>query len=107
MKRSEVWWVNFDPTIGGEIKKKRPAVIIGNDASNKFLDRVQVIPLTSKTERIYPSEAVVIFQGEERKAMADQLATVSKERLFRRSDTLSQEDMHKIEEAIKIQLDIL
>jgi mRNA interferase MazF len=106
MKRREVWWVNFDPSIGGEIKKKRPAVIISNDASNKFLNRVQVVPLTSKTERIYPSEAVVVFQGEERKAMADQLATVSKERLFRRADTLSQEDMRKIEEAVKVQLDI-
>ena len=106
MKRREVWWVNFDPSIGGEIKKKRPAVIISNDASNKFLNRVQVVPLTSKTERIYPSEAVVVFQGEERKAMADQLATVSKERLFRRADILSQEDMRKIEGAIKIHLDI-
>ena len=74
--------------------------------SNKFLNRVQVVPLTSKTERIYPSEAVVVFQGEERKAMADQLATVSKARLFRRAGILSQEDMRKIEEAIKIQLDI-
>ena len=106
MKRREVWWVNFDPSIGGEIKKKRPAIIISNDASNKFLNRVQVVPLTSKTERIYPSEAVVVFQGEERKAMADQLATVSKARLFRRADILSQEDMRKIEGAIKIQLDI-
>ncbi len=106
MKRNEVWWVNFDPSIGGEIKKKRPAVIVSNDASNKFLNRVQVVPLTSKTEKIYPSEAVVVFQGEERKAMADQLATVSKERLFRRAAILSQEDMRKIEEAIKIQLDI-
>jgi mRNA interferase MazF len=106
MKRREVWWVNFDPSIGGEIKKKWPAVIISNDASNKFLNRVQVVPLTSKTERIYPSEAVVAFQGKERKAMADQLATVSKERLFRRADTLSQEDMRKIEEAVKVQLDI-
>ncbi len=106
MKRSEVWWVNFDPSIGGEIKKKRPAVIVSNDASNKFLNRVQVAPLTGKTGRVYPSEALVVFNGKESKAMADQLATVSKLRLVQRAGFLSQEDMSKIEEAIKVQLNI-
>ena len=106
MKRREVWWVNFDPGLGGEIQKKHPVVIISNDASNKYLNRVQVVPLTSKTERLYPSEALVIFKGKESKAMADQLATVSKARLFRCADILSQEDMRKIEVAVKTQLDI-
>ena len=106
MKRGEVWWVNFDPSVGGEIKKKRPAVIISNNASNKFLNRVQVVPLTSKTDRLYPSEALVVFEGKESKAMADQLATVSKLRLFKRAGVLSAKDMQRIEEAVKVQLDI-
>lgn len=106
MRRCEVWWVNFDPSVGGEVKKRRPAVIISNNASNRFLNRVQVVPLTSKTDRLYPSEAVVVFDGKESKAMVDQLATVSKVRLSLCAGTLSLKDMCKIEEVIKIQLDM-
>jgi mRNA interferase MazF len=62
--------------------------------------------LTVPTDRLYPSEALVVFDGKDSKAMADQLTTVSKVRLFQRAGILSVEDMGKVEEAVKIQLDI-
>jgi mRNA interferase MazF len=104
MLRGEVWWVNFDPSLGGEISKTRPAAIVSNDASNRNLNRVQVVPITSNVSRIYPCEAAIDLNGEPRKAMADQIATVSKQRLGSKAGTLSRRDMQAIERAIRVQL---
>ncbi len=104
MKRGEVWWVDFEPAIGSEIRKQRPAVIVSNDSANAHLDRVQVVPLTTATGKVYSSEAVVYFRGKRQKAVADQIITADKSRFDNRIGRLSAEDMEAIEKAMIIQL---
>lgn len=107
VKRGEIWWVNFDPSIGGETQKKRPAIIVSNDAANGHLNRVQVVPLTSNTERIFPSEALVHVGKKKSKAMADQLTTVSKLRLLSKVAKAKDDELAQVEKAIMTQLGLL
>ena len=104
MQRGEVWWVNFDPSMGGEIQKIRPAVIVSNNAFNDIMNRVQVVPLTSNIERCYPCEAYVVVDGCKSKAMADQLVTVSKLRFKTKMGQISPQHLEDVENAVKIQL---
>lgn len=104
MKRGEVWWINCDPAIGGEIRKQRPVVVVSNDAANKYLNRIQVVPLTSQAAKVYPSEALVTFAGKRGKAMADQLTTVSKLRLVNCGGKLDEAEMRRVEQAIRVQI---
>ncbi len=104
MRRGEVWWVEFDPSVGTETRKTRPAVIVSNDAANRNLTRVVVVPMTSNTGSLYPGEAVVSVDGQSSKAMADQIMAADKARLKSQLGTVSKADMQAVEDAIRVHL---
>ena len=104
MNRGEVWWVEFDPSVGSEIKKTRPAVIVSNNSANKNLSRVVVIPLTSNTDKQYPGEALILVNNVKSKAMADQIMTADKARLKNKCGELSKADILAVENVILLHL---
>ena len=101
MTRGSIWWVEFDPAVGSEIHKTRPAVIVSNNTANRFLSRVVVIPLTSNISKVYPGEALVTVNGCASKAMTDQIMSADKSRLQNKTGHLSPEDMTALEAAMK------
>ena len=102
--RGEVWLVEFGPSRGGEIQKTRPAVVLSHDTANALLNRVQVVPASSQTQRLYASETQITLNGAARKAMADQITTVAKERLRRRLGKLAQDDVEAVARVVRLQL---
>lgn len=104
MRRGEIWWVAAGPTTGGEVRERRPALIVSNDAANKHLNRVQVVPLTSNVERLYPSEAWVTLRRKKNKAMADQVMTVAKRRIINKAGQAKPAEMRQVERALRVQL---
>lgn len=110
IERGKIYLANLDPTIGGEIKKTRPVLVISNDINNKHNMTVTVIPITSNTERIFPFE-VFLKKGtgnlpKDSKLKADQIRTIDKSRLIKEIGKLIISKITEIEEAIKIHLDL-
>jgi len=83
IRRAEIWMVSLDPTIGREIKKMRPCMIISPDEANKYLDTVMIAPLTS-TVRHYPSRVNCTFNNKKGQIIIDQIRAVDKIRLVKK-----------------------
>lgn len=104
MKRGEVWCAGFDPAVGSEGRKTRPAVVVSNNAGNRHLARVVVVLLTGNTARHYPGEALITIAGKPGKAMADQIMAADKARLKSQLGELSKADMGRVEDAMLVHL---
>lgn len=107
-KRGQIWLVSLDPAIGHEIKKTRPALVISNDVNNKLADTITVIPITSKTEKIYPFEVLLSKEEanlfKDSKVKCNQIRTIDKRRLIKFLSSASEKKLKEIEKAILIHL---
>lgn len=103
-KRGDVYWVNLDPTVGTEVKKNRPAVIVSNDKANRILDHLQVVPLTSNISKLYPGECYLTVKRDKARVMCDQIRTVSKKRLSKKITEVTSAEMAIVDLTLKRQL---
>ncbi len=110
IKKGEIYLAELSPTIGSEISKKRPVLIVSNDINNKHADTVSIVPITSTTSKIYPFE-VFLPKGEgnlinDSKAKCNQIRTIDKLRIQKKFGNISNEKLKEAEKAILIHLDI-
>ena len=105
-RRGDVFWVNLDPTIGTEVKKTRPAVILSNDAQNRAGQRVLAAPVTSSVRRVYSFEAQITLGDKESKAMLDQVRCLDQSRLSGFIKTVTREEMKALERALRVAFDL-
>jgi mRNA interferase MazF len=108
-RRGELYWVGLDPTIGSEIAKTRPCLVVSNDVGNQYAERVIVAPLTTGgVERVYPFEVLVpagtAGLTQTSKVLLDQLRTVDKRRLGRRLGALDDTLMRAVNRATRLSL---
>jgi len=98
VKRFEVYLVNLDPTVGHEIRKSRPCLVISPDEMNRYISTVIVAPMTTKG-RDYPTRVPCTFQGKKGQVVMDQIRTVDKSRLMKRLgkiDSQTQADVFSV-----------
>jgi mRNA interferase MazF len=113
IKRGEIYLVSFDPTLGHEIKKTRPALIIQNDVGNRYSPLTIVAAITSKVSRVpYPVEVVIEASGASgldiRSAIRlDQIRTVDRQRLIKRLGVIEPGTMAKVNQAIQVSLGLI
>lgn len=113
MKRGEIYFADLDPTVGAETQKKRPVLIVSNNANNNVAATVTIVPITSILKKIYPFEVLLESSktglSKDSKAQCHQIRTISKLRLSSSSPVgiVSNEIIKRIEGALKIHLDIV
>jgi mRNA interferase MazF len=95
VKRFDVFLVNLDPTIGSEIKKTRPCVVISPDEMNRYVATVIIAPMTTKG-RTYPTRVVCQFQGKDGQIVLDQIRTIDKTRLVKKLGQISQDEQRVV-----------
>ena len=100
-KRGEVWWARLDPTLGAEIKKTRPCLVLSADVLNQHRRTVVVIPLSTSPEAAPPLLVPVTCAGKSVVAVVDQIRAISKERLRERLDRVSPDHLEAIEEGLR------
>ena len=105
-RRGDVYWVALDPTVGTEIRKTRPAVVVSNDSANAFGLRVVVVPVTANVDSLFPGEALVTVGGKPGRILGDQLRSIDKKRLRGRIGSLSGQDLRGVDQALRITLDL-
>jgi len=99
--RGTIYWVNLDPTVGSEIKKKRPCVLIGATPINVARRTVIVVPLSSSAKPLPPLTVEVNVLGKKVVAVCDQIRAVDKARLVQEVGKLNSSDLEKVVEAVK------
>jgi mRNA interferase MazF len=105
-RRGDIYWVSLDPTVGSEIQKTRPGLILSNDLSNKYAQRVIIGPITNSVGKLYPFEAKVRILEGVSKIMLDQIRSVDKMRLGKKICSITVEEMHQVEKALKLTLSL-